>query len=190
MGSKLNIQNTRFNDLHTIEPIVHKDDRGGFYRVFCEDELKDIFKENSIKQINHSITNTKGTVRGMHFQYEPDTEVKIVKCIKGKVFDVVVDIRKDSKTFLKVFSIELSEENKKMIYIPKGFAHGFQTLEDNTELLYLHSSIYTPNNEGALNIKDPLLNINWPLDIINLSKRDTEHKFLDNNFKGIKVNEL
>ena len=89
-------------------------------------------------------------------------------------------------TFLEYFSIELTEENQKMIYIPKGFAHGFQTLEDNTELLYLHSSVYKPSNEGALNIKDPLLNIKWSLDTINLSKRDQEHKFLDNGNKILK----
>ena len=187
MDEKLKIQNTKFEGLFIIEPNSHKDDRGTFSRVFCEDELKEILKEKNIKQINHSVTNKKGTVRGMHFQYAPDCEVKLVKCVKGKVFDVVVDIRKDSKTFLKVFSIELSSENKKMIFIPEGFAHGFQTLEDDTELLYFHSGIYMPNNEGALNIKDSQLNIKWPLDTINLSKRDEEHKYLGNNFKGIEI---
>ena len=157
--------------------------------MYCIEELKKI-SNISIEQINHSVTKDKGTVRGMHFQYEPNAEVKMVKCIRGKVFDVVIDIRKDSKTFLKHFSIELTAKNQKMIYIPKGFAHGFQTLEDDTELLYLHSTIYTPINEGALNVIDPLLNIKWPLDIINLSSRDSEHKFLDNNFKGIEINEL
>jgi dTDP-4-dehydrorhamnose 3,5-epimerase len=185
VGNKLNIINTKFDDLYIVEPVINKDDRGMFLKVFCDEEFKNIFKNNTIRQINHSQTKHKGTVRGMHFQYSPDTEVKIVKCIKGKIFDVVVDIRKDSKTFLEAYSIELSEENKKMIYIPKGFAHGFQTLENDTQLLYLHSGIYTSNNEGALNVKDPLLNINWPFDIINLSKKDNEHKFLDSNFKGI-----
>ncbi len=187
MGNKLNIQKTKLDGLYVIEPIVHKDERGAFFRVFCEDELKEIFKEKNIKQVNHSVTSIKGTVRGMHFQYAPDTEVKMVKCIKGKAFDVVVDIRRGSKTFLQIFSIELSEENKKMVYIPEGFAHGFQTLKDDTELLYFHSNIYAPRNEGALNIKDPLLNINWPLDILNLSDRDAEHSFIDANFKGIKI---
>ena len=187
MGSKLNIQNTKLEGLCIIEPVIQEDNRGAFFRVFCKDELKDIFKEQEIKQVNHSITNKKGTVRGMHFQCAPDCEVKLVKCIKGKVFDIVVDIRKDSKTFLQFFSIELSAKNKKMIYIPEGFAHGFQTLEDNTELLYFHSNIYTPDNEGAFNIKDSLLNIKWPLDILNLSKKDAEHQYIDNNFKGIVI---
>lgn len=184
MDKKLKIIDTEIDGLFVIEPISFKDERGEFSRVFCMDELSEIF-DGDIKQINHSITNKKGTIRGLHFQYEPYSEVKMVKCIRGKIFDTVVDIRKNSKTFLKTFSIELSSTNQKMLYIPKGFAHGFQTLEDDTELLYLHSSIYTPSDEGALNVSDPLLSIDWPLDIINISKRDKEHKFLDKNFKGI-----
>lgn len=187
MGDKLNIQNTDFDGLFVIESLSYKDERGTFSRVFCADELKNIFKEKSIQQINHSITKKKGTVRGMHFQYAPECEVKMIKCIKGKVFDVAVDIRKNSKTFLQTFSIELSPENKKMVYIPEGFAHGFQTLEDDTELLYFHSNIYTPNNEGALNIQDPLLNIQWPLEIVELSKRDAEQKYIKNSFRGIEI---
>ncbi len=187
MGNKLNIIKTCIEGLFIIEPNIHKDNRGSFTRVFCEDELKDVLKENTIKQINHSETHEKGSVRGMHFQYPPDSEIKIIKCIRGRVLDIVVDIRKNSKTFLKTFSIELSADNKKMIYISKGFAHGFQTLEEHSELIYLHTSLYTANNEGSLNIKDSLLNIRLPLDIINLSKRDKETAFLDDKFKGIEV---
>ena len=189
MDNDLKIISTKFSDLYIIEPNSFKDERGTFSRIYCENELKDIFGKN-IKQVNHSITKDKGTVRGLHFQYEPNVEIKMLKCIKGSVLDVVVDIRKNSLTFLKCFSVELTQENQKMIYIPKGFAHGFQTLEDNTELLYFHSSIYTPSNEGSLNVKDPILNIKWPLDIVNLSKRDETHDFLDNTFEGIVVNEL
>lgn len=187
MGSKLNINCIYIEGVYVIEPIAHKDDRGVFTRIFCEDELREIFEENSIKQVNHSLTYKKGTVRGMHFQYAPNCEIKLVKCISGKVWDVVIDIRKNSPTFLQLYSIELSAENKKMIYIPKGFAHGFQTLEDDSELLYFHSNIYIPTNESALNIKDPLLNIKWPLDIIEISKRDEEHSFIDSYFKGIEI---
>jgi dTDP-4-dehydrorhamnose 3,5-epimerase len=189
MNQKLNIIKTDFKNLYIIEPNSFKDERGAFSRVFCEEELKDIFKFN-IKQINHSVTKEKGTVRGLHFQYEPFAEIKMVKCLKGSVLDVVVDIRKNSPTFLEHFTVELSEQNQKMIYIPKGFAHGFQTLEDNTELLYLHSSVYIPLSEGALNVVDPKLKIKWPLDIINLSKRDENHPFLTNEFRGIEINEL
>jgi len=189
MDKKLNIVPAEFSGLYIIEPNTFKDERGSFSRVYCEDELQNIFGM-AVKQINHSVTKEKGTVRGLHFQYEPHTEIKMVKCIKGSVIDIVVDIRKGSSTFLKYFSIELSSKNQKMIYIPKGFAHGFQTLENNTELLYLHSTIYTPSNEGALNVKDPLLKIKLPLNIINLSKRDEEHKFLDSNFQGVEIHEM
>ena len=189
MPNKLNITQTNFKDLYIVEPNSFKDERGAFSRVYCENEMHDIFGK-SIKQINHSITKEKGTVRGLHFQYEPNTEIKMVKCIKGAILDVVVDIRKNSPTFLQYFSIELTEQNQKMIYIPKGFAHGFQTLEDNTELIYFHSSVYTQNNEGGINIYDFKLNIKFPLDIINLSKRDENHQFLTNEFRGIEINEL
>lgn len=189
MDKKLKITKTDFEELYIIEPNSFKDGRGTFSRVFCEDELKDIFYFN-IKQINHSFTKERGTVRGLHFQYEPYAEIKMVKCIKGSVLDVVVDIRKNSPTFLQYFSLELSEQNQKMIYVPKGFAHGFQTLEDDTELLYFHSNIYAPSEEGALNILDTKLNIKWPLDIINLSKRDKYHPFLTNEFEGIELDEL
>lgn len=189
MDKKLNITPTKFSGLFIIAPNTFKDERGAFSRVYCENEMLDIFGK-SIKQINHSVTKEKGTVRGLHFQYEPHAEIKMVKCIKGSVLDVVVDIRKNSPTFLQYFSVELSEQNQKIIYIPKGFAHGFQTLEDDTQLLYLHSSIYTPSDEGALNVTDPKLNIKWPLDIINLSKRDENHLFLTNEFEGIELDEL
>lgn len=187
MGNKLTINDTKLSGIYIIEPIVHEDSRGAFARIFCSEELKEIFKNNTIKQVNHSITNKKGTVRGMHFQYAPNCEIKLIKCIKGKILDVVIDIRKGSSTFLQSYSVELSADNKKMVYIPEGFAHGFQTLEDNCELLYFHSNTYTPDNEGALNIKDPLLGLEWPLDIIEISKRDKEHNFLDTNFKGIEI---
>ena len=189
MDKKLNIVATNFNDLFVIEPNRYEDDRGFFSRVYCKEELKEI-GNIEIKQINHSFNKEKGTLRGMHFQYEPNSEVKIIKCINGSVYDVVVDIREKSPTFLQHFCIKLTKENQKMLYIPKGFAHGFQTLEDDTELLYMHSSIYTPKNEGALNVKDPLLNIKWLMEIKNLSQRDKEHKFLDKTFKGIKIDEL
>ena len=189
MGNKLIIEETKLQGLYVITPNSFSDERGSFSRVYCENELNKKLKLN-IKQVNHSITKEKGTVRGLHFQYEPNSEIKMIKCIKGSIFDVAVDIRQDSPTFMQYFSINLTDKNQKMLCIPKGFAHGFQVLNDNSELLYFHTNIYTPLNEGALNVRDPLLKIKWPLGIINLSKRDEEHSFLDNKFKGIKINEL
>lgn len=189
MDKKLNISPTPINDLYLIQANSFKDDRGMFSRLYCQEELQDI-TGMGIKQVNHSLTKERGTVRGLHFQYEPNAEEKIVQCIRGSVFDVVVDIRKNSPTFLKVFSVNLTQKNKKMIYIPKGFAHGFQTLEDDTELLYFHSSVYKPSNEGAIHVKEPLLDIAWPLKIQNLSQRDNEHAFLTNDFEGIEIYEV
>ncbi len=185
MGSKLNLENTFIHDLKIITPHGHKDHRGEFSRVFCKEELSDVFDGKDIKQINHSITKEKGAVRGLHFQYPPNCEIKFVKCIKGKVLDIVVDIRKDSPTFLQHLIVELSPINQKMIYIPKGFAHGFQVLESDSELLYLHSEFYTQENEGALNIVDPLLNITLTLSVTDISQRDKEHPFINKEFKGI-----
>jgi dTDP-4-dehydrorhamnose 3,5-epimerase len=189
MDKKLKRSSTAFSGLYIIEPNTFEDQRGAFSRIYCEDEMQDIFTQ-SIKQINHSITKEKGTWRGLHFQYEPYAEVKMLKCIKGSVLDIVVDIRKNSPTFLKVFSLELSQKNQKMLCIPKGFAHGFQTLEDDTELLYLHSNVYSPLNEGGLNIKDPLLCINLPLEALNISQRDIQHPFLTNDFIGIEIDAM
>ena len=184
MEKKLNIKNTNFEGLFIIEPNIFEDNRGSFSRIFCENELSSILDFN-IKQINHSVTSKRGTIRGLHFQYEPNSEIKMIKCVKGSVFDVVVDIRRNSETFLKVFSIELSEFNNKIIFIPKGFAHGFQALEDDTELIYLHSSLYKPSNEGALNPVDKILDITWPEDISNISEKDRNHPFITDKFKGI-----
>lgn len=186
---KLKISSTSFDKLFVVQPNSFQDARGVFSRVYCQDELEDVCKI-SIKQINHSLTYKKGTVRGLHFQYEPHSEVKIVKCIQGSIYDVVVDIRKGSPTFLKTFSIELSKENQKMLCIPKGFAHGFQTLEDNTELLYFHSNIYVQEQEGALNIKDSVLNIKWPLNITNISQKDEKHPFINRDFQGVVIHEM
>ena len=184
---KLSIEKTKLVGVNILTAIPYIDDRGEFQRLFCEDELNEIYNKYNIKQINRSLSYKKGTTRGLHFQYAPDCEVKIIKCIRGSILDIVVDIRKDSPTFLQSFSIELSKQNNKMIFIEKGFAHGFQTLEDDTELLYLHSDIYTPNNEGALNIKDPILNIKLPYEITEISQKDENHKYLDTSFKGINI---
>lgn len=167
----------------TLEP--KGDDRGWFARTYCKKEFLKIGHEKEWVQMNHSFTEKKGTVRGMHYQIPPFGEIKMVRCISGSVFDVVVDIRKDSPTFLKWFGVELSAANKKMIYIPEGFAHGFQTLTENCELIYHHSTFYEPGAEAGLNVLDARLDIHWPEAIVNLSERDISHEFLIDNFKGI-----
>lgn len=182
---KINIKNIDMEGVNLITPNSFKDDRGSFSRVFCKKELTPL--ETSFVQINHSVTKQKGTVRGLHFQYPPYSEIKMVKCIKGKVLDVIVDLRKNSPTFLQKHYEELSDKNMNMIYIPKGFAHGFQTLEDDTELLYFHSEFYTDKKEGSLNIFDPILDIKLPLEISNISDKDKNNSFIDKNFEGIEI---
>lgn len=161
------------------------DDRGWFARTYCKKEFGTIGHDKEWVQMNHSFTKEKGTVRGMHFQHPPFSEIKMVRCIAGAVLDVIVDIRKDSPTFLQHVVAELSAANKQMIYIPEGFAHGFQTLAENTELVYHHSEYYQPGVEGGLKYNDPILNIEWPLPVMNVSERDNSHLLLDGNFKGV-----
>lgn len=158
--------------------IIHKrkieDDRGHFSRMFCEDELRELGWQNNIAQINHTFTRKKGAVRGLHFQNAPHAEIKIVNCLRGKVFDVAVDLRPQSPTFLQWQGRELSADNWHSFYIPKGFAHGFQTLSDDVELLYFHSQHYQPDHESGIHPQDKKLAIDWPLEITELSDRDQQ----------------
>ncbi len=181
----MNFIPTPLEGAFVIELSPTSDNRGLFVRGFCKNEFKSVGLEKEIVQINHSLTKKKGAFRGLHYQNKPFAEIKMVRCIRGAAIDVIVDIRKDSPTFLNHFTVNLTEDNFKMIYIPEGFAHGFQTLEDNTELLYLHTEFYVPKNEGALNINDPILNISLPLPIVEISNRDVQHPFITNDFKGI-----
>ena len=166
-----------------LEP--YSDDRGWFARFYCEKEFQQIGHDKKWVQFNHSFTKNKGTVRGMHYQLPPHREIKMVRCVAGAVFDVIVDVRKDSETFLQWFGTELSAANKKMLYIPEGFAHGFQCVTDDCELIYLHSEFYVPNDEGGIRYNDPKVAINWPLPVHTLSPRDAGHPDLDEKFKGI-----
>lgn len=168
-----------------IEPNVLTDDRGWFARFYCKNEFKEIGHKKEWVQLNHSVTNKKGSIRGMHFQVKPFGEIKMVKCIAGAVYDVIIDLRQDSETFLNWFGTELSAKNRKMLYIPEGFAHGFQCLEDKCELIYHHSEFYTPAAEAGLRYDDPVIKINWPLPLTVISPRDELHPFLDGNFKGL-----
>jgi len=169
----------------TIEPFT--DERGWFGRFFCDNEFKTIGHHKKWVQLNQSFTKQKGTIRGMHYQIPPYSEIKLIKCVFGAVYDIIIDLRENSPTFLKYYSTKLSRKNKKMIYVPKGFAHGFQSLTDNAELIYHHTEFYHPNSEAGLNYNDPKLNINWPLPLKTISDRDRNHLFLDPNFKGIKL---
>lgn len=168
-----------------IETEFIADHRGVFARFFCEKELSELIGDRHIVNVNFSRTLKKGAIRGLHFQRPPQAEMKLVRCIRGAVYDVIVDIRKDSPTFLKWFGIKLSAENMKMLCIPEGFAHGFQVLEESSEMLYLHSEFYSKEHEGALNYSDPVLTIPWPLEITDISERDKNHKMIGDDFQGV-----
>ena len=170
---------------YIIEPEVFSDSRGWFSRYFCKNEFLTINHTKEWVQMNRSYTTHKGTMRGMHYQVAPYREIKMILCIAGAVFDVIIDIRQDSPTFLQWFGAELSAVNKKMLYIPEGFAHGFQSLADNTELLYHHSEFYTPGSEGGIRYDDEKTAIKWPLPLSIISERDANHPYIDKNFKGI-----
>ena len=152
----MNIHSAPLSGLFLVEASPHKDSRGQFTRLYCEDGLHSLIGSRKIVQINHSRTTAVGAVRGMHFQMPPFAEMKLVRCIKGRVWDVSLDIRQDSKTFLQWHAEELSETNNLMIVIPEGFAHGFQVLESGSELLYLHTAFYEPNAEIGIKFDDPI----------------------------------
>jgi len=175
----------RLSGTFIIEPEPHGDNRGKFARIVCMDELKKIGHTKDIVQVNYSLTHQKGSVRGMHFQHAPQKEIKMVKCIRGTVFDVIIDLRKNSPTLLQWHGEILTPENMKMMYIPEGCAHGFQTLEDECELLYFHSEYYTPECEGAIHYNDPLVKVTWPVEITEISERDSRQPFLSKGFEGI-----
>jgi dTDP-4-dehydrorhamnose 3,5-epimerase len=176
---------TPLQDVYVLEPEPIVDHRGRFARIYCRQELEKIGHHKPIVQINHSLTTMKGAVRGMHFQYPPDAEVKIVKCVAGSVYDVIVDLRRNSPTFRKWHGEVLSAENMNMMYIPEGFAHGFQVLEANSELLYFHTQFYRPQCEGGVRFDDTVVNISWPLEVTDVSVRDRSHPLLPEDFEGI-----
>ncbi|HEY9216145.1 MAG TPA: dTDP-4-dehydrorhamnose 3,5-epimerase [Ancylobacter sp.] len=183
----MKISETSIGGVSIAESSVHQDHRGAFSRLFCAEEEKSIVGERSIVQINHSLTHAIGAVRGLHYQKPPDAEMKIVRCLRGRVLDVAVDLRRGSPTFLKWTAIELSPANRLAFIVPEGCAHGFQVLEENSELLYLHTAFYSSANEGAVRFDDPRVGIAWPLPPTDLSARDLSHPYLDEAFEGIRL---
>ena len=170
---------------YVIDLNPFSDERGWFARTFCKDEFQQIGHTKEWVQINHSVTYKPGSIRGMHFQLPPYSEIKMVRCIAGAVYDVIIDLRKDSAGFLQWFGAELSAKNRKMMYIPEGFAHGFQTLMPDTELIYHHTQFYKASAESGIRYDDPAVNIRWPMAVTMVSERDSGFPYLDKNFKGI-----
>ncbi|WP_028535374.1 dTDP-4-dehydrorhamnose 3,5-epimerase family protein [Paludibacterium yongneupense] len=161
------------------------DERGEFERLFCAEELAAAGFSAGAVQVNRSLTRRVGAVRGLHFQYPPHAEFKLVTCLSGRVFDVAVDVRRDSPTFLRYIGIELLAGRPESLLLPPGFAHGFQALEENSVLLYCHSTAYAPGAEGGIHAEDPRLAIPWPLPVAQLSPRDAGFAWLAQDFDGV-----
>ena len=164
-----------------------RDERGWFARVFCQRELYAVNGGREIQQINCSHTLKRGTVRGLHFQRPPHAEDKVVRCVMGQIFDVMVDLRRSSATFGKWHSVVLDAGEMNMLYVPRGFAHGFQALEDNCQILYLHTEFHAPDAEGGLRYDSPMLGIQWPIDVTHLSDRDREMPNFHPSSGGIEI---
>lgn len=183
--SRISLVETSIPLVRVLERDFIGDRRGGLRRLFCDQELADILQGRVIRQINQTITHARGTVRGMHFQYPPHAEMKIVTCTKGRVFDVALDLRRDSRTFLKWHAEILDGTSSRSLFIPEGCAHGFQTLDDDCEMLYFHTSAYLKEAEGGIHPNDPCVGIVWPLPFTELSERDASHPMLTHDYVGI-----
>jgi dTDP-4-dehydrorhamnose 3,5-epimerase len=183
----MTVRPTPLPGLSLIETVPIEDERGLFVRVFCEEDLAPLRSALHFAQINLSTTFRRGTVRGMHFQRPPKAEAKLIRCVRGSVFDVAVDLRVGSATFLHWHAVELDAHSPQQVFIPEGFAHGFQALTDDVQLLYLHTSLWSRDHEGVMRYDDPALAIDWPLPVTAISAKDRSAPFLDTGFAGIEA---
>jgi len=179
----MNFIEQKFEGVYLIEPDPHKDERGMLRRHFCQREfsMNNLMKE--IRQTNVSENKKTHTLRGFHFQYPPHGENKVISCIKGGIYNIVVDLREKSETHLKWQSFELTEENRLSLYVPIGCANAYLTLQDNTWILYYHSEFYEPGNEGGIRYNDPLFNFRWPAEPKVISEKDKDYL----NYESIKI---
>ena len=185
MSQRLTTTPTTLAGVAVIQREPIRDERGWLERMYDDAELAGALGPRHIVQVNHTLTRSKGTVRGLHLQVQPSAEVKIVSCLRGAIFDVAVDLRRGSSSFLHWHGETLSEENHRSLLIPEGFAHGFQSLVEDCEVLYFHTSAYDPDNERGIDPRDPLVGISWPLPLGQVSDRDRSHPPLEAHFDGI-----
>lgn len=176
---------TPLKDGYLIELEKRGDDRGFFARFFCERDFREAGLETHFVQMNNSLSTKSGTLRGLHYQLAPAAEVKVVRCISGAIFDAIVDIRPDSPTFGRWFGAELTSENRLMMYVPRGFAHAVLTLRGDTEILYMVSAFYSPENERGLRWNDPHFSIQWPCVPTEISPKDAAWPDFDPAFHGV-----
>lgn len=185
MSARFETATTPLAGLTVLKRKPLADARGFLERLYCASELQPFLGERPVLQINRTLTSARGTVRGMHFQRAPHAETKVVSCLRGAVLDIAVDVRRGSPTFLQWHAEELTASNLTTLLIPGGFAHGFQTLTDDCELLYFHTAEYAAGSEDGLNPRDPRLAIAWPEPIAVISDRDASHRMLTPDFDGI-----
>ncbi|MFT0849973.1 dTDP-4-dehydrorhamnose 3,5-epimerase [Achromobacter sp. F4_2707] len=185
---RFQIQETPLSGVVELQRKPIRDERGFFARFYCQEEFSALGLPAPV-QINHSMSTQRGTIRGLHFQYAPCAETKIVTCLQGSIFDVAVDLRADSPTFLQWYGLILSAEQQNSLVVPPGFAHGFQTLEENSQILYLVSAPYSPADEDGLNPLDPTIKIDWPLPPTSISERDAQRAIIQpGTYPGQTVN--
>ena len=177
--------NTPLAGLTIVQTQPHTDARGRFVRVYCEEEFFVLRPRLRFMQVNLSLTRGRGSVRGLHFQRPPAAEAKLIRCLRGAVFDVALDLRAGSATYLQWHAVELDETAQRQVFIPEGFAHGFQALSDEAELLYQHTAPYRPDCEGGVRFDDARLDIRWPLTPVNVSPRDRSFAAIDTGFEAI-----
>lgn len=170
---------TPLKGAYLIDLEKRADDRGFFARVFCTREFADHGLAASFVQVNNSLAASRGTLRGMHYQLPPKAETKLVRCVRGALFDVIVDLREGSETLGRYYAAELTAENRTMLYVPKGFAHGFITLEENSEAMYFVDEFYAPEMERGVRWDDPAFGIQWPIHPTVLSDKDRSHPDFD-----------
>lgn len=185
MSGRFHIHPTPLAGVMRLERLPVADPRGLLERIFCAEELREAGFRKPLAQVNRTLTRQRGAVRGLHFQHPPHAEIKLVSCLRGEVFDVAVDLRQGSPTFLRWHSEILSGTNNVSLLIPEGFAHGFQTLSADCEVLYCHSAAYAPHSEGGFHVRDETLAIAWPLEITDLSSRDAALPRLTAGYAGV-----
>ncbi len=169
---------TELNGAYIIEPVVHKDHRGFFLESYSRKVFEDAGIRADFLQDNHSLSKQKGVIRGLHFQNPPHAQSKLIRVVKGSIYDVIVDLRKKSPTYGKWFPVEISADNFKMLFVPTGFAHGFCTLEENTEVIYKVDAFYAPDSDAGIRWNDPDLKISWPVTDPVISEKDKSLPFL------------
>jgi dTDP-4-dehydrorhamnose 3,5-epimerase len=165
-------EETKLHGAYVIDMEKHEDERGFFARTFCRKELESHGLLSDVAQANTSLSKTRGTLRGMHYQKSPFEETKLVRCTRGALYDVIIDLRPDSSTYKQWIGVELSAENYRMLFVPQNFAHGFITLADGTEANYLVSQFYAPGSELGIRWNDPQFDIQWPIDVQVISEKD------------------